>query len=223
MLLEVSDRSYVVFDLDDTLFPEIDFVRSGFRHISSLLEPALGKSVVDEMMARYRARQEVFGWLCQSFARAGELGVDRLLHEYRCHAPDLALPNATRELLDALAALEVPLGLLSDGRSISQRNKIRALGIEERFADIVISEEFGTAKPDPRNYRVFAERHPRGVFTMVADNPAKDFQVPSQLGWTTICLRASADNVHPQDLQQTPRPGHVVDSLADIVVRRVVA
>jgi len=220
MLLEVTERSYVVFDLDDSLYPEIDFVRSGFGHISGLLEPVLGRSVADAMMQRYRAKQDVLRWLGETFELPAEFAFERLLDEYRHHAPTLTLPPGACRLLDALAAFEVPVGLLTDGRSVTQRNKLKALGLEGRFTDIIISEEFGSAKPDPRNYRVFEQRHPGRQFAIVADNTAKDFQVPSQLGWLTICVRSSPDNVHPQDLEREPRPRHVVDALDEIVVRR---
>lgn len=221
MLLEVNERSYVVFDLDDTLYPEIDFVRSGFQHVSRLLEPTLGRSVAEVMMQRYREKQEVLGWLSETFDLPAEFAFERLLHEYRHHHPELTLPDETCRLLDTLAALGVPLGLLTDGRSVSQRNKLAALGLEGRFTDVIISEEFGRAKPDPANFRVFEQRHPGREFAIIADNTAKDFEVPSRLGWLTICVRSSPDSVHAQNLDLEPRPRHVVDSLAGITVRHV--
>lgn len=47
------------------------------------------------------------------------------------------------------------LGLITDGFSITQGNKLKALDIENLFDIIVISEEFGSKKPDLRNYELF--------------------------------------------------------------------
>jgi putative hydrolase of the HAD superfamily len=46
--------------------------------------------------------------------------------------------------LKQLKANGYKLGLITDGRSISKRKKIKALNIEKYFEYILISEEFGT-------------------------------------------------------------------------------
>jgi len=221
MILQVTERSYVVFDLDDTLYPEIDYVRSGYRHISNLLEPMIGVRLADLMMERHQAGEEVLGWLCETYSLPASHGIEHLLHEYRTHRPALSLPEGSHHLIQSLSALDVPIGLVTDGRSVSQRNKLAALGIDMRFDHVVISEEIGSGKPSRRNFEIFERRHPGRLFTMIGDNPVKDFAVPHELGWVTICLRATADNVHAQDLDVERPPDYVVDSLADIKVRKV--
>jgi putative hydrolase of the HAD superfamily len=50
---------------------------------------------------------------------------------------------------DALEAVrEHPLGVISNGNSQQQRDKLRLTGIDRRFRLIVISEDIGWAKPD---------------------------------------------------------------------------
>jgi putative hydrolase of the HAD superfamily len=63
----------------------------------------------------------------------------------------LTLTAGVRALLTELKSSGHVLGLLTDGRSRTQRNKIRALGVEKWIDEIVISEEFGSAKPNERN------------------------------------------------------------------------
>ena len=49
-----------------------------------------------------------------------------------------------------LAALPpVPLGLVTNGDGVMQRAKVTALALDDRLDVIVVSDEFGTAKPDP--------------------------------------------------------------------------
>ena len=133
MILEVNDRSYVVFDLDDTLYPEIDFVYSGIHHLSTVLEPIIGQSVADALLTRHGDKQEMFGWLVEKFHLPLEFGVERLLDEYRHHPPILSLPEGSRRLLDQLSALGIPMGLVTDGRIVSQRNKVKAHGDAKRL------------------------------------------------------------------------------------------
>lgn len=218
MDLIVNDNSYIVFDLDDTLYLERNFVESGFRYIESLLIREAGRPLIDEMMERFDRREDVFAWLIGEFALSPDKNKAWLLEKYRTHSPDIQLGEDVKVLLSQLRSLGVPMGLMTDGRSVTQRNKIAALGIEDDFADILISEEFGSAKPDPRNYRFFAEKYPGRDFTFFGDNTGKDFIVPAQLGWTTVCLKCSGNNIHAQDFSVGPRPDFIIESFRDVRV-----
>jgi putative hydrolase of the HAD superfamily len=90
------------------------------------------------------------------------------------------------------------LGLVTDGYSKTQRNKLKALEIEELFDLVVISEEFGSAKPSEANFAVF-HQFKTDQYYYIADNPAKDFVSPNALGWQTICLIDAGKNIHKQD------------------------
>ena len=95
------------------------------------------------------------------------------------------------------------LGLISDGRSVQQRNKFNALGLNRWINnnDVVISEEFGSEKPSLANYEYFMKRYPNAEFTYVGDNPKKDFFAPNQLGWNTVCLLDNGENIHKQTFE----------------------
>ena len=219
MDLPVNDKSYVVFDLDDTLYPERAFVESGFRRIDALLKAKAGRSIASEMMERFDRKENVLDWVLREFQLPAD-SKDWMLREYRTHIPDIAPGEGALDLLEDLRAEGVPVGLMTDGRSVTQRNKVRALGLERHLTDILISEEFGSEKPDPRNYSFFAEKYPGRSFVFIGDNMRKDFIVPARLGWTTICVKCSGWNIHPQDLLAEPRPDHIVHSLKDIRVVR---
>src|SRR5690606_20317114 len=110
---------------------------------------------------------------------------NQLLEIYRNHVPQIDLSEDTKEILLKIKETGYKLGLITDGRSITQRNKLKALEIEELFDKIIISEEFGSTKPDERNFKAFLMDEIDEYF-YVADNPKKDFIVPNKLGWTSI-------------------------------------
>ena len=220
MNLLINNNSYVIFDLDDTLYAERSYVKSAFRHIDALLARYLGRSIALEMIDRFDKREDVFEWLLSNFQLPADKDKIWLLHEYRTHEPTISLGEGAKPLLEKLRAVNVSIGLMTDGRSITQRHKIAALGLNDYLSDILISEEFGSEKPDPRNYQFFSEKYPGACFTFVGDNTRKDFIVPARLGWQTICLKCSGSNIHPQDFSAHPRPDHIVTSLAEIEVSR---
>jgi putative hydrolase of the HAD superfamily len=97
-----------------------------------------------------------------------------------------------------LSASAARLGILTDGRSTTQRNKIKALGLDLWISEVVISEEFGSHKPDPRNYQYFEKVFPGGEYIYVGDNLCKDFVAPNSMGWKTVVLLDRGKNIHKQ-------------------------
>jgi putative hydrolase of the HAD superfamily len=83
---------------------------------------------------------------------------------------------------------------------LTQRNKIRALGLDAWIDSVVISEEFGSAKPDERNYRHFEEQFSGERFVYVGNDVTKDFIAPNRLGWQTVCVLDDGLHIHPQRL-----------------------
>lgn len=201
MQIRIDSKSFFIFDLDDTLFQEIDFLRSAYRHIAVKLSPYLKCNLYEEMIVRYSNRENVFQWIIKKYQQLiPELTLTWLLKEYREHLPSITLSKETSDFLQELKNRKLPAGLITDGRSTTQRNKLKALGIENYFQDIIISEEFGSEKPDERNYLFFQNKYPGMSFYFFGDNTSKDFIVPEKLGWQTICLKNSGSNIHEQSL-----------------------
>lgn len=213
MQIEINSNSFFVFDLDDTLFKEIDFLKSAYRHIANQLTPQTSCDLYEEMLTRYYKKEDVFHWIISQYGRfMRDRDINWFLKEYREHMPEITLAHDAAAFLQTLKEYAVPMGLITDGRSITQRNKLKALGIEQLFSDIIISEEFGSSKPDSRNYLYFEKKYPRRSFCFVGDNPAKDFIVPLELGWQTICLENAGHNIHPQNFDQYPQPQFIIPS-----------
>ena len=226
----VSRMKVICFDLDDTLYKEIDYLKSAYREIAEYAAAhctscsdsvnILAIKAYNRMLDAYREGLNAFEEL--NLFLGLELPISDYLYIYRHHKPKIALPEDVAMTLDELQAKGVRIGLITDGRSVQQRNKIEALGlgkwIEEE--DIVISEEFGSEKPALANYEFFMKRYPEcHDFTYVGDNLKKDFIAPNALGWQTICLKDDGRNIHRQrvdDIEKRMMPKRWIDSFVSI-------
>ena len=208
----------VVFDLDDTLYKEQDYLLSAYREIAAKIEPHFGlEGIFDRMHKWWQEGENVFQRLIDTYTL--DLTINDLLTIYRSHVPAIRLDEETKCLLDRLQQHAV-LGLITDGRCLTQRHKIEALGLSAYMeaSDILISEETGFEKPSDEPFRQVMARYPSRTYYYIGDNPAKDFVAPNRLGWTTVCLLDDGRNIHPQDfsLSQQMLPQHRVSQLSEI-------
>lgn len=192
----------ICFDLDDTLYKEIEYLKSAYREIALWAAQGdrwLASDLLSLMTQTYRRGGNAFRKLNEVMKT--DIPVATYLQMYRSHRPELHLAPEVKETLEELKAAGCTLALITDGRSLQQRNKIAALELDRWIADgdILISEETGSEKPAEDNYRRLMERHPDADwFVYVGDNLGKDFVAPNRLGWTTICLEDNGENIHPQ-------------------------
>jgi len=202
--IELPPDCVLVFDLDDTLFAERDFVRSGFRMVGLLLEQAGATTAFERL--EYMFDQGVVDPIGVILQQDGlQLEKSKLIEVYREHMPDLHLRKSVVTSLKDFYDRQYVLGILTDGRSQTQRNKIAALGLEEWINEIVISEEFGSAKPAVENYLYFENRFPGRSYVYVGDNLQKDFVTPNRLRWKTIGVRDQGQNIHPQQIDNVSK------------------
>ncbi len=192
----------VIFDLDDTLYPEKMYVRSGYRAV-----------------AKYLGRPDAEARLWELF-QEGKPAIDCYLEEqglldekvacvatYRNHMPEIELYLGVKELLQNLKQRNIKIGIITDGRVEGQNNKIDALGLRELADDIIITDELGGEqfrKPCDIAYRIIQRRWKLLFEEMVyvGDNAGKDFVAPRSLGMHSIWFdnedglyRAACENV----------------------------
>lgn len=226
----------VVFDLDDTLYKEIDYLKSAYREIASYAaQMCTGISVPVQVleMKAYEAMLMAYQGGKNAFEALNTfLGVDMpiadMLQMYREHKPVIALGEDTRLTLNSLKDEGILMGIVSDGRELTQWNKIRALGLTEWVDEscIIINSTQECFKPNPFGYERLMEAV-RSIapadelsFMYVGDNLKKDFIYPNQSGWQTVCLKNNGRNIHPQDFESATEgalPDMVVESLRGIL------
>lgn len=78
------------------------------------------------------------------------------------------------------------IGIITNGRSITQRNKIGALGLGQLIDETIISEEFGFEKPNEAVYKYFLKKDYKWQFYYFGDNLKNDFITPKKLDWCCI-------------------------------------
>ena len=200
-MLDITPNTKIIaFDLDDTLYKEEDFVFSGYRAVDAHVKAEYGFDGSFQIMQQaFRAHHNPFDALAEAIGHP--IDIDALIAIYRTHKPDIALSRTTELTLENLAGEDAVLCLITDGRSITQRNKIEALRLNRFILDenITISEEIGAEKTDRRAFDIIAKKFPQArQFYYIGDNTAKDFFWPNRMKWTTICIGDDGRNIHKQ-------------------------
>lgn len=141
------EQSVIVFDLDDTLYAEYEYKCSGIRAVTALvakLYPEFGET---ELLEKIDADGN--GWLDELCALCNFNSEEKksLLWYYRLHTPVLT-PYWHPQKLAAFIRRFAAAALITDGRSLTQRLKLDALGIRCLFDEILVSESSGQEKPD---------------------------------------------------------------------------
>ena len=198
----------VLFDLDDTLYSEKDYVRSGYREAAKLLPGiphaaerlweyfAAGKPAIDALLCDTGCYTEALKQSC--------------LQAYRLQKPDIALYPEADQLLAALRVQGLFIGIITDGRPEGQRAKLSALGLWDRIDAVIITDELGGIayrKPHPAAFRLMKEKAENGLgktlcyaqLCYIGDNKGKDFIAPEQLGMRSILYR-NRDGIYAETM-----------------------
>lgn len=191
-----------VFDLDDTLYPEYDYVRSGFRKVAEEAEKKYGMSDVYEKLIGLFSedKQRVYNRLFERENIAyTQNDIDGLIAVYRRHTPEnLRFFDGVEDTLKTLRSRGYKLGIITDGRVEAQQAKIKALGVEKLVDSIIVTDSLGGEqfrKPNPLAFEKTAAA--LGVaceeMVYVGDNPAKDFAITRYLPVTTVRVWQGCD------------------------------
>jgi len=217
----------VLFDLDNTLYPEIDFVKSGFGAVAYYLS---SKYSLDEghLLARMleilerEGRGKIFDHLLYDLRLYTEEEVKLLVDVYRSHQPSIHLYGDVLPTVSYLRGLGLHLGVVTDGMASVQRNKVAALGLGSLFDVITYSDELGQEhwKPSTAPYQAALNilRVPEAEAAYVGDDPAKDFIGPNRMGMLTIQVeRQEPHNSVANAALQAARAKYTVSSLEEIL------
>ncbi len=195
----MAEPRFWVFDLDDTLYAEADYVRSAFACAGDLVARLYGvQHAAARLMAMKQAGQAdpiAALWAEAGLPSAGRAGV---IAAMRAHVPDIRLRPGAKDVLDRLRKSGRGFGVMTDGRSVTQRAKLAALQCLDAGL-IMISQESGFEKPDARCYQAFEAHAPGARFGYVGDNPRKDFVGAHAAGWETVMLADDGGHIHRQD------------------------
>lgn len=221
----MSKWQAVVFDLDDTLFPECAYVYSGFHAVADWVEEHRGILAADtyrELSALYTS-----GIRGNTFNRwAGMHGIDddelvaSMVAAYHDHMPQIAPFAQAVTLLHALRG-QCCTGLVSDGLLAVQQRKLHALGIGELFDVTIFSDAWGRSawKPNPWPYHqaMAAMQASPELSVYVGDNPVKDFLGARRAGMNSIRLRLDkGEYTHLEPATLDAAPDSTVTTFAQL-------
>jgi putative hydrolase of the HAD superfamily len=185
--------SILVFDLDDTLYPEIAFVQSGFSAVAAWLESSYGwprSTLFSEMeeILDLSGRGSVFDVVLRNRGVFQKHVINRCVWIYRHHKPtSISLYNSAQHILDRL--VQAPY-IVTDGHKIVQKNKLESLGLFARTKKAFITHRYGKKNAKPSTYCfkriVELENCAWGDLVYVGDNPSKDFVGLNPLGVRTL-------------------------------------
>ncbi len=193
-MVRIPGIKAVVFDLDDTLYPEKSFVFSGFRAVAAWLrrrvicpfDPAERMCFLFEQGARGHIFDRV---LAEMNCTDADTLVPLMVECYRAHRPEISLFEDGKRALERWRA-EFHLALISDGPLVMQQNKVDALGLPDRLDLIILTDQWGREfwKPHPRAFEVVQTTWGLDgeACLYIADNVEKDFFSPLRLGWRTV-------------------------------------
>ena len=195
----VNNNVHIVFDLDDTLYKEIDFVKSAYTYINKYIISRFDLDLSSQIQECIEGDISFFDCIKSKLHNINNFSIEKYLELYRFHYPKISLSKETSEFLNILLDKNIDFSIITDGRSISQNNKIGALGLNYFAKNIIISEETGFEKPHLNNFKIIERIYPNKKLIYIADNTSKDFLAPNSLNWNTICLIDNGQNIHPQD------------------------
>lgn len=181
-----------IFDLDDTLYSEKEYVRSGFKAVSKLFPDNLfceevlwnafcqGDNAIDCLLHKKRITSNAIKDLC--------------IDVYRKHTPNIHLYDGVKEMLESLKKQGIKIGMITDGRPSGQHLKIESLGIEAYFDKIIITDELGGVecrKPNPIAFKLMKEFMGMEFSELcyIGDNISKDFNAPRELMMRCILFK----------------------------------
>ena len=229
---------FIVFDLDDTLLDHRAAERDALADVHRMHEVHLGHHDLRHLQETYHACNvplwRDFGAGRITSADLKRLRSERLLDALECRT--LAAETFNRDYLDRYAAHwrwaegaraayhaiadALPVGVLTNGFSAQQRGKLAALPeIADRAAFVVISEEVGVMKPDPRLFE-----HVRGEaatalgsevdasdLLYVGDSYHSDVLGGTGAGWPVAWIRG--------DAERAPEGAFVFDAWTELMAR----
>ena len=183
----------IIFDMDDTLYKEYDFVFGGFKAVSLYLSEKYNLSENDVykkiLNIFYReGRGKIFNRIIDIYNLQED--INTLIDIYRFYEPQIELYSDATEILKWCKENNIRTGIITDGMSAVQWSKIKALKLEEKVDKIIVTDDLGREfwKPHTRAYKemikYFGIDGEEAIY--VGDNPNKDFIGAKKVGFKTI-------------------------------------
>jgi len=225
-------RAAIFFDLDDTLLDDRGAQHTYLKQVYAAWRDDLPHSE-EAFPDRWRAalqhhfdrhiRGEI-SYMAQRRERIRDVfeapslpdeDADRRMREFLdIYEASWRLFDDVIPVLDALA--HHPLGVITNGTDTQQHGKLDRLGIADRFAVVLTSEQVGVGKPDPRIFVEAARRLdvPARDCVHVGDDWERDVQGARASGFRPVWLDRRH---HPEPRASSDGPVSRITTLVELV------
>jgi putative hydrolase of the HAD superfamily len=193
----------IIFDLDDTLYPRVRHVHSGFSAVARAIARRFDLDAGD-VYGRLRAAHDLesrgteLQSICASFGLNDSLIPD-LVQIIRSHQPQIWLSHDASEVLHALRVRGWRTAVLTNGLPSTQAAKVRALGLHELVDHIVYADEHASGgKPAAEPFLAALNRlevAPQNA-VMVGDDCVNDIEGARAVGMRTVLLARGERPAH---------------------------
>ncbi|HBK3302408.1 pyrimidine 5'-nucleotidase [Citrobacter koseri] len=214
---------WIFFDADETLFTfdsftglqrmfldySVTFTAEDFQDYQAVNKPLWVDYQNGAITSLQLQRQRFVGWGEQLNVPPEELNDAFMNAMAEICAP---LPGAV-SLVNALHG-KVKMGIITNGFTSLQQIRLERTGLRDRFDLLVISEEVGVAKPDPRIFDYALEQAgspDRSRVLMVGDTAESDILGGINAGFSTCWL-----NAHHREQPAGIEPTWTVASLSEL-------
>lgn len=194
----------LIFDLDDTLYPYVQFVAGGFAAVAAHLEARFGVPAADarqtlECARRTGAHGRELQALCSAYGLPPSI-IPELVGVFRSHPPKLTLAKGAGTMLRRVRAAGWRTAILTNGLPRVQEAKVRALRLDTLVDHVVFAEEHApggkpAAAPFLEALRRLGLPSRRCVF--VGDDTFCDIAGARSVGMATILVSSTARPVCP--------------------------
>lgn len=187
----------VIFDLDDTLISEREYIKSGYKAVSSEIKRIYSLDISEQEIYELLNRlfledsKQVFNRALDSLnIQYSNEDVLNLVNAYRVHKPAIKYYNDVLNTIKYLKSKNINLGIITDGYMETQSAKLTSLNAYNTFEKIIITEELGREywKPHPKSFEImkdfFGVEYDEMIY--IGDNPKKDFHIKKQFPITTV-------------------------------------
>ncbi len=183
----------IVFDLDDTLYEEITYVKSGFRAVANYLSGKYSLSsdkIYSELydVLEEKGRGSIFNEILNKYNILSKREIKKCVTVYRKHQPNIKLTKVSINCINRFS--DYSKYIVTDGNKMVQSTKIRALNLEKYFRKCLVTHNYGIDKAKPSTY-VFHkilewEKAKPTDLVYIGDDPKKDFINLKKEGFQTI-------------------------------------
>ncbi|MCD9025463.1 HAD family hydrolase [Cohnella sp. NL03-T5] len=210
----------VIFDLDNTILDRLNtfrnfaasFVNTYFSH-HELNENFINR-IIELDQDGYKDKNELFSELLDELPWIEKPGITELLDYYGVHyVRNALLMEQARDVVQFIRK-KYKTGLITNGKTAIQYGKIDQLGIRDDFDLVIVSEEAGIKKPNPKIFQMALEKlelKPEQC-VYIGDHPVKDIEGAAKVGMETIWIKM---NQEWKD-EVTVKPRHTIIQLREL-------